>query len=338
MVRFNGCPHVHTLICLTRLTVHDLPQLYSKPSANALLQALSSLERAPTSFAHESAVPHAETSSSTGLSGLARYLTDVVASSLSWIDEEDEREQVWHAASARLSERSGRTGMPTMLRTFEISDELSIDLLEPSLTGDDLGLKTWTSSLLLAKRLPLLRIYLPSEHQSGYVRVLELGAGTGLVGIAAACLWSAAVTLTDLPEIVPNLHGNVERNEVLIHAHGGTTVVAALDWSESRCPPLRLDGTYPIVIAADPIYSPEHPRMLVDTVNTWLDKTPDARFVLELPLRDGYEAERREVKVMLLRVGLQLEIEGEELGYDDWEGTDGLPTVVTCWWAVYKWA
>ena len=325
------------LTCLNRRTVHDLPKLYLKPRADTLLQTLNSLKKAPTSFVDATAASHDQASFPIELVGLTRYLTDIVASDLSWIDEEDERECIWNAASARMSERSGRTGMPTMLRTFKVSDELSIDLLEPSLTGDDLGLKTWTSSLLLAKRLPLLRGCLRPGHQSGNLRVLELGAGTGLLGIAAACLWSAAVTLTDLPEIVPNLDGNVERNEGLVHRYGGTTVAAALDWSESRSPPLRLDGTYPIVIAADPIYSREHPRMLVDTVNNWLDKTADARFILELPLRDGYEAERRGLKVLLLRIGLQLEIEGEESGYDDWEGTDGLPALVHCWWAVYKW-
>ena len=39
-----------------------------------------------------------------------------------------------------------------MSRTFNISPKVRITLHEPSLTGDHLGLKTWTSSLLLAKR------------------------------------------------------------------------------------------------------------------------------------------------------------------------------------------
>ena len=42
--------------------------------------------------------------------GIPQYLTSIIASRLHWIEDEDEREQVWEMASARLSERSGRTG------------------------------------------------------------------------------------------------------------------------------------------------------------------------------------------------------------------------------------
>ena len=42
--------------------------------------------------------------------GIPKYLTGIVASQLSWIDDE-RREEIWEAASSRLSERSGRTGV-----------------------------------------------------------------------------------------------------------------------------------------------------------------------------------------------------------------------------------
>ena len=63
-------------------SVHDLPQLYTRPSADELLSTLRSLALTLTAFTEKSAKPvHV---SSTGLAG---YLTQIVSSSLSWLDE-----------------------------------------------------------------------------------------------------------------------------------------------------------------------------------------------------------------------------------------------------------
>jgi phospholipid N-methyltransferase len=222
--------------------------------------------------------------------------------------------------------------MPTMLRIFNISDNVQIVLREPSLTGDNLGLKTWTSSLMLARRLSSLRPYLPS----GELHVLELGAGTGLAGIAAACIWKTQVHLTDLPEIVPNLQHNADQNSDLVQRFGGALSVLALDWSDAANAPQFKSQQYSVILAADPLYSAEHPKLLAETIDRWLLRTPDARFIIELPLREGYGQERAGLKTKLRAVGLQIEAEGVDSGYDDWEGRDGQLEQVTCWWAVWR--
>lgn len=265
-------------------------------------------------------------------SGVPRYLTSLVSSPLAWLPEH-EREQVWEAASLRLSERSGRTALPSMTRSFHVSEKLTLNLHEPSLTQDSLGLKTWTSSWLLARRLESLSSHVPP----GRPRVLELGAGTGLVGLAAASVWQHSISqvmLTDLPDIVPNLERNVELND-LSCAHAVKVHSRVLDWADDADIPNSDEQAYPVILAADPIYSIDHPRMLVNAVSRWLDPTPVARFILELPLRRGYEKERQDLRKRLEQF-MDLVEEGQDLGHDDWEAANGEAAEVECEWSVWR--
>lgn len=105
-----------------------------------------------------------------------------------------------------------------------------LKIREPPITGDSLGLKTWGSSYVLAKLLlQLAEEYLPHMDLRGK-SVLELGSGTGLLGLAAACLWGAHVTLTDLPTIMPNLVYNVESNRGMAAVVGGMVGTGPLTW------------------------------------------------------------------------------------------------------------
>jgi len=221
--------------------------------------------------------------------------------------------------------------MPSMTRTFSVASDLHIALHEPSLTEDNLGLKTWTSSLLLARRLPELHKHLPTLC----TEILELGAGTGLVGIAAAYTWNVHVTLTDLPEIVPNLQHNVKQNANLDHGRTASMTARPLDWAEpmDKAEPGR---EFLLILAADPIYSPNHPALLVSAVRRWLKHSPEARFIVELPLRQGYTKERETLRDELLQSDMELVEEGTEVGYDDWQSEDGQPSEVECWWSVWR--
>lgn len=127
--------------------------------------------------------------------------------------------------------------MPAMTRTWTIpamveSPEISLQIHEPSLTGDSLGLKTWGSSYLLAKRLEDINLQYLGDIRGKQQRILELGSGTGLVGLAAAAIWQSPIWLTDLPEIVPNLKKNAELNEQTILSSGGRVAVEELDWDD----------------------------------------------------------------------------------------------------------
>ncbi|KAI9682329.1 MAG: hypothetical protein M1817_000383 [Caeruleum heppii] len=242
--------------------------------------------------------------------------------------------------------------MPPCSRTFEIPTSpetscitaqrpgITITLHEPSLLADNLGHKTWAASYLLARRLSFFP--LPGSSVSTTIprprhRVLELGSGTGLVGIAAAAIWGASVHLTDLPAIADNLRNNVTANKAVIEANGGEATIGVLDWAESTRVPEDEHG-YDAVLAADTLYSPLHPELLVGAVRRWLRRDKAARVMIEVPLRAAYVPQIEDFRARMAQVGLRILDEGEETGYDDWGGgeMEGL-TEVTCWWSIWGW-
>jgi hypothetical protein len=127
---------------------------------------------------------------------------------------------------------------------FELQskDQFELVIKEPALTGHLLGFKTWGSSFRLALELERLAstslsgVLLDHQSSDGSSRpqVLELGSGTGLLGLAAAAIWKTHVVVSDLPDIVPNLAANVERNAELLADRGGSVDVGTLVWGDSQ--------------------------------------------------------------------------------------------------------
>ena len=228
-----------------------------------------------------------------------------------------------------------------MSRTFTIpttgGNEINIALREPALTADNLGLKTWASAYLLAKRLHT--IILPALPRPGPRRVLELGAGTGLVGIAAVAVWGASAHLTDMREIVDNLRWNVAANTGIVTDPevGGTASCGMIDWRHDVEAETD-DARYDVILAADPLYSPQHPQLLVQTIGRWISPEASARVIVELPLREAYLPEIADFKMRMAQMGFEVLSEGEEVGYDDWGGGgDGGLEEVRCWWGLWAW-
>lgn len=244
--------------------------------------------------------------------------------------------------------------MPAMSRIFSVptssGEDYTLTLHEPSLTSDNLGMKTWVSSYLLSHRLHNLLESPPELVPSGStnpsvstqkpIRALELGSGTGLVGLAFAALRgkSATVHLTDLPEIVPNLAHNAALNVELLSRTGASVTTGVLDWSVRPSPLPTAEERFDVILAADPLYSPKHPKWLVDTIGPWMSRGLDARVVVEMPLRDAYLPQVQEFRRRMTELGLAVVQEGEETGYDDWEGVNGEALAVKCWWSVWGWS
>ncbi|GMG32792.1 unnamed protein product [Ambrosiozyma monospora] len=226
-------------------------------------------------------------------SELIQYLTKVIASPLTHLSKNlNQQEQIWTHASLIISNLSGRWAKPDFTRKITtIPNIKEIKLHEPSITEDNLGLKTWGASLTMSQRLSHRHNELLKEP------ILELGAGTGLVGITIGLLGYQDVTLTDLPEIVGNMKANVELNELnTCDCNMGTTShetsngikCGVLDWSKPEqfegCP----DAGYNTIILSDPIYSEKHPYWIQDVVKIMLSKSEDSRVLLQVPLRDRF--------------------------------------------------
>lgn len=120
---------------------------------------------------------------------------------------------------------------------FEVDSVSKFELVikEPAITGGSLGLKTWGSSYLLAlhlQRIASTSLFPLFDESLGEPkpRILELGSGTGLLGLAAASIWKTHVVLSDLPDIVPNLRENVVANSKMLQTLGGSAEAGVLTW------------------------------------------------------------------------------------------------------------
>jgi len=93
-----------------------------------------------------------------------------------------------------------------------------------------------------------------AQHPS----VIELGAGTGAVGLASALLGASSAILTDLPHLVHLLEDNVSRNSLGIS--GCNVSVAPLPWG---CDPKKLNPPFDLILASDVVYQEQSIEPLI---------------------------------------------------------------------------
>ena len=141
--------------------------------------------------------------------------------------------------------------------------------------------------------------------------VLELGAGTGAVGLTCAALGASSVTMTDRDEATLALmHTNARINGHYDASSTCEVCIQGLDWGD---PATFIQGaSYDLIVAADVLYLPEHCAALPDAVAAHL--APGGKVAVACGLR------RRgllDALVDSLRsVGLDPSVERETLGLD----------------------
>lgn len=89
------------------------------------------------------------------------------------------------------------------------------------------GGELWDGAIVLAR---WLQGKLAAPRANAAATVLELGAGTGLVGLSAAVLCGARVLLTDRGQVFAVTQLNAERNRPAVDAAGGSVECVELDW------------------------------------------------------------------------------------------------------------
>lgn len=87
------------------------------------------------------------------------------------------------------------------------------------------------------------------------MRVLELGAGTGLLSIVLSKLLGSEVVATDLPDALPNLSRNVAQNNASV-------AVKALSWGEP------IEEEFDLIFLADCVFGEFDLRSLLVTLRS----------------------------------------------------------------------
>ena len=177
------------------------------------------------------------------------------------------------------------------VKTYAMKNgRVEVSILETKLSNG-VGGKLWKAALLLAEQLDDIGEEGEPKDDDGVIidvkdkTVLELGAGVGLVGFAAAKLGAKEVVLSDFEApLLEALTESVEMNR-----SEKTTKVRWLDWradgasnTEKTEPPdaflaLEKEDTYDIILGSDCLYESHHATLLPKVINKRLSSSPNAR-------------------------------------------------------------
>ncbi|TYJ53389.1 hypothetical protein B9479_005989 [Cryptococcus floricola] len=226
------------------------------------------------------------------------------------------------SVSPTSSRRTKYPLLPILLHDAPMNDHLSV------------GVQTWGSAILLGRQISLhpadYGLFLPPSISRG-VRVLELGAGTGLLSILGRKLLDlhaiaentqpGLVVATDfLPSVLDNLKVCVDLNFPPAITDSGilsaTDIsrdtgihVAKLDWTtfpafmasgqregDEETALFVKDGPFDLVLASDCVYDETHARLLREVAG-WVLRLPEGEgdqggtFHILSPLRPTFQPE-----------------------------------------------
>lgn len=124
-----------------------------------------------------------------------------------------------------------------------------------------LGTTVWDGSIALAKMFDN-QITFPPEDFKNY-RVLELGAGCGLVGIYLCLLGAKRTVITDQQCCIPTLNKNIELN--VTKDMISSIKAQEYSWGKS-VDNLTKNGVFDLVVAAEVLYSEEDSIKLAKSI------------------------------------------------------------------------
>lgn len=189
------------------------------------------------------------------------------------------------------------------------------DEVAPLFSDEWLGSEVWPAARSLVRLLE--RDEWQARLRSAET-VVELGSGTGAVGLAASVLGARHVLLTDLPSLLPTLQHNCSANHL-----ADTVQCAALPWisSLSELPSSLAPSGSDLVLGSDllnPVYGDEHAERLAVTVAALLARSPPARQPVALlaQVKRGKGVAERQFFAACRRVGLHVATETRADAHD----------------------
>jgi hypothetical protein len=229
------------------------------------------------------------------------WLTGLISHSEEWLElapDFDEtvftREAVIQLASTLISACTGTSICGAVMRHFTFGPFL-IRVNDDALPSEDhtaVGLNTWGSARILAERMVADPAYfgLVAPPDRG-LKVLELGAGTGLLSLVARRMLEAQVVAqkndsqspvsvehtivaTDYhPSVLANLGFNLSSNAPsphILEPYHVSLTSEALDW---RNPPVLEEAAkYDVILGADIVYERPHAEWIRSCVMAMLKK------------------------------------------------------------------
>jgi Lysine methyltransferase len=276
-------------------------------------------------------------------------------------DEEDhdhndsalDLESLVQSAAALLAICAGAASAGTRTRTYVLGGgRVRVQLTDVALRNDDfesVGAQTWGSACVLAEMIAeaparfglriggdgncnddassslLYRGGEPRVGEAAAIRVLELGAGTGLVSLTIGKILEpsrgycrerdnnsrrAEIVASDFyPPALENLRLNIQRNFPSNCNHGSDSASGGndlsisahlLNWEEeaatepTRAPGAPFDVPFDEVFGADIVYELEHAAWINGCLGRFLRLT--GRFHLVIPLRESFARESATVE------------------------------------------
>lgn len=235
-----------------------------------------------------------------------KWLIGFTARSDTWISSvpETDAEAYMYAVDEAVSILALFTGSESeqaITRKFSFlasgGQPVEVELNDAPLVGEDytsVGLQSWASSILLAERLCANpgKFNLDLTTCGRRLRLLELGAGTGLLSITAAKILASGqvrtpglspiIVATDFhADVLTNLQRNVDDN-----ADTRSVLVRKLDWSQPNSSSVPFDRPFDVILAADVVYETFHASWIANCVTKLLARPAGVLWMI-IALRSG---------------------------------------------------
>eukprot|EP01128_Nolandella_sp_AFSM9_P010536 TRINITY_DN7302_c0_g1_i1.p1 TRINITY_DN7302_c0_g1~~TRINITY_DN7302_c0_g1_i1.p1 ORF type:complete len:384 (+),score=67.67 TRINITY_DN7302_c0_g1_i1:40-1152(+) len=139
--------------------------------------------------------------------------------------------------------------------SYDVNERVGLVTIKMATQLDSVGLTSWEAGFFLAE------YFIAEPDVLRGKKVVELGAGIGLTGIALAKgVDLAHITLTDYTtDVMQNLQTNVDINKV----SSDLVSVQTLDWEQ----PFSLNADFDCIIVADCVYDPELTVAMVKVIS-----------------------------------------------------------------------